>query len=1039
MNAFSFTQRASARILAAVALFSLVAGMLPMQVFAAVGDLTISGVTNLGDHEFTAGGIWSTVNNQDCHGAGPQGDYRYSIQVFRDIVGGTMGVYDAGDIIVQSINPAPCEGGQHLPVQGKLDADNETWPAATQSIAPFVLDEGSHKICAILRHQGEQGNDIVDTDCLPADVIVLPDVNLSLEKTADVTNPDEGDMVTYTITATNNGTDDATNVVISDDIPAGTTLVTPLSDGGTGTDPVTWNVGTILAGQSKSVHVTVTVDANTGGTEITNTATVTSTEDPTNDPAAETIDVVEPPIDYPSLKIEKQTNPDANTTPFSFTLDTFAAVPLTDGQSTTTGFAVAGSHTITEQLPAGWVLSDVACTADTGTVSPQETTNGVSLNIAMEQDVTCVFTNTKLGSITVNKEVTNDAPGDFDFTLDKVAMATLSDGEGATAANLAVGSYTLAEVVPQGWNMPQVSCSDGSVADDGEVVIDLAVGENVTCTYTNMPTPPPGEGFILVKKVATFLDAAVDTVFDFSASWEGAFALVNGAEKLFSINVDNNNGPFSVTEDVPAGWSSTPVCTSDAVQGELDNEGLMLVDGETVTCVFTNIELPECSNGLNDDSREDDLVDELDPGCTGPEDNNERDPVGSISIDKVVTGEGASDTQGFNFDYSWVDGDGADAVIAATSAVAVTSNLKPGEYTITEYDLPSRWNISSIQCTAGDEDTVIETNLQTKSVTIDLALGDNVDCVFTNEYTPRDSGGNTENIIVRKLVTGGSDTTQLFTFNPSWSETDFQLSHNTSYDSGDLNADEVYSVYEYIPTTWQQQNVSCVSDLDAERVVSAEKFTLQDGETITCTFTNDQILYQVYGYVWHDDNRNQDWDGRNDEVEGNEEDSLEGRTVRITNGSKTFETTTDVAGYYSFNVPAGTWTITEQLPSGWFQTAAESHTVTVPAESEGPSENLMSAVINFIVPTAHAAIAKMTYGEYNFGNDRRTGGGGGTRVDRDPEPEVLGDSDDRPEGEVLGEQVDAVPLGAADTGAGGTSRGLEFFHVVPVAFLRRKA
>jgi hypothetical protein len=72
--------------------------------------------------------------------------------------------------------------------------------------------------------------------------------------------------------------------------------------------------------------------------------------------------------------------------------------------------------------------------------------------------------------------------------------------------------------------------------------------------------------------------------------------------------------------------------------------------------------------------------------------------------------------------------------------------------------------------------------------------------------------------------------------------------------------------------------------------------------------------------------------------------------------------------------------------------------------------------------------------------DTRSGGGGGNNNDDDDrDGEVLGDSDDRPEGEVLGEQVDAVPLGAADTGAGGTSRGLEFFHVVPVALLRRKA
>jgi hypothetical protein len=50
---------------------------------------------------------------------------------------------------------------------------------------------------------------------------------------------------------------------------------------------------------------------------------------------------------------------------------------------------------------------------------------------------------------------------------------------------------------------------------------------------------------------------------------------------------------------------------------------------------------------------------------------------------------------------------------------------------------------------------------------------------------------------------------------------------------------------------------------------------------------------------------------------------------------------------------------------------------------------------------------------------------------------VLGAADDQPL--VLGEQVEAVPLGAADTGAGGAAPvATDFFSVAPVAFIRRK-
>lgn len=205
---------------------------------------------------------------------------------------------------------------------------------------------------------------------------------------------------------------------------------------------------------------------------------------------------------------------------------------------------------------------------------------------------------------------------------------------------------------------------------------------------------------------------------------------------------------------------------------------------------------------------------------------------------------------------------------------------------------------------------------------------------------------------------------------------------------------------------------------------------------------DEEQLYTIFGYVWHDDNQNEGWDGR-DEENGDEE-GLAGRVVSITNGEDEYSTTTDETGYYQFKVPAGTWTITEEAGSGWMHTTQESHVVTVPEEEE---EDVMAMIMNFIIPTAHAAIVKTDYGEYNFGNDQTSGGGGGggtslrsSNNDDDQDGEVLGISDDaEPAPLVLGEQVSAVPLGAADAGAGSTSPvALEFYQLAPVAFIRRK-
>ena len=155
-------------------------------------------------------------------------------------------------------------------------------------------------------------------------------------------------------------------------------------------------------------------------------------------------------------------------------------------------------------------------------------------------------------------------------------------------------------------------------------------------------------------------------------------------------------------------------------------------------------------------------------------------------------------------------------------------------------------------------------------------------------------------------------------------------------------------------------------------------------------------LYTIQGYVWHDDNENDIWDGF--EEGGEEEQFVEvltedpqvGWKVSITNGEDTFSTTTDANGYYYFNVPAGTWTVTEEMQSGWGQTFPDdgTHVVTVPEVfTQAEEDSFFATVLNYIVPTAHAdVLAKTVYGDYNFGNNEvvtittlSSGGGGSTK------------------------------------------------------------
>jgi uncharacterized repeat protein (TIGR01451 family) len=98
-----------------------------------------------------------------------------------------------------------------------------------------------------------------------AEVVLLDSAqsaDLGITKTVDNPTPAAGGTVTFTITVTNHGPNNATGVVVSDPLPNGLSYV---SDDGAGAyDPVNtglWTVGALANGASATLHITATADS----------------------------------------------------------------------------------------------------------------------------------------------------------------------------------------------------------------------------------------------------------------------------------------------------------------------------------------------------------------------------------------------------------------------------------------------------------------------------------------------------------------------------------------------------------------------------------------------------------------------------------------------------------------------------------------------------------------------------------------------------------------------------------------------------------
>jgi uncharacterized repeat protein (TIGR01451 family) len=169
-----------------------------------------------------------------------------------------------------------------VPSQGSYDDGTGLWTVGTLAASAnatlaitATVDAGQEGAQLTNTTSGltlDQSDGNASNDVGSVAIDVEDDVDLAVAIAVDDPNPAETDTIVYTITVTNtDATDSATGVALTDVLPAGVTYVSDVpSQGAWASGTGLWNVGTIGAGASATLDVTVTVDAGTSATMITN-------------------------------------------------------------------------------------------------------------------------------------------------------------------------------------------------------------------------------------------------------------------------------------------------------------------------------------------------------------------------------------------------------------------------------------------------------------------------------------------------------------------------------------------------------------------------------------------------------------------------------------------------------------------------------------------------------------------------------------------------------------------------------------------------
>lgn len=365
----------------------------------------------------------------------------------------------------------------------------------------------------------------------------------------------------------------------------------------------------------------------------------------------------------------------------SFTLDDDANATLSNQKVYSD--LLPGQYSVTEQSTPGWSLTSLSC----GNGPIQGAT--ASVNLSAGQNVSCTFTNTKLGSLSGFKYTANaDASlgpvlGGWTIFIDSNNNGEL-DGDEQSAVTDSNGAYSFTGLLPATYVLREVLMS-GWTQIFGASPVNLSAGQ----------------------------DSANNNFGNFQ----------NGSIDGFKWNDQNGNGVVDDGEEKMDDWTITLYQGDDSVSSVLTaNDGMYsfgnLAPGTYSVCetqqagwVQTYPEGNACHTIVIDQSGESNQA------------NFGNQGQGSITVYKNVDidGDGDVDVQG-STDWTWdIDGSG-------NYQTGSTQNVSAGAYTIGE-DQQNAYHFVSVACWIGDFELKLTPG---ESVQVKVRAGDDVVCTFTN-------------------------------------------------------------------------------------------------------------------------------------------------------------------------------------------------------------------------------------------------------------------------------------------------------------------